>query len=207
MAERTLDTDRPLREEDVDPDPIVEFQGWLERAWAAGEPQANAMTLATIGADGAPDARMVLLNGVDGRGFAFYTNYGSAKGANLAHEARAALVFYWPLLHRQVRVKGAVERTTREESEAYWAQRPVGSRIAAAASAQSTVLPDRATLEAAVAELERRSPDGPPLPDFWGGYRLRPVRIEFWQGRRHRLHDRLLYTPSGEGWTIQRLAP
>lgn len=207
MAEAQLDTDQPLREEDVDPDPVAEFHRWLELAWAAGEPQANAMTLATVDGDGSPDARMVLLNRADGRGFTFYTNYQSAKGGHLAHEARAALVFYWPRLHRQVRIRGTVERTPREESEAYWAQRPAGSRIAAAASAQSTVLPDRATLEAEVADLELRAPEGPPLPDFWGGYRLRPARVEFWQGRRHRLHDRLLYTPAGEGWTIQRLAP
>lgn len=207
MAEPILDTDQPLRERDVDADPVVEFRRWLDRAWSAGEPQANAMTLATVGADGAPTARMVLLNGIDGRGFTFYTNYESVKGANLAAEPRAALVFYWPRLHRSVRVQGRVERTSRQESEAYWATRPVGSRIAAAASAQSRQLGDREELERAVAELEQREPEGPPLPDYWGGFRLTPNRVELWQGRTHRLHDRLLYTRAGDGWRIQRLAP
>ena len=207
MAEPQLDTDRPLREEDVGPDPVAEFRRWLELAWSAGEPQANAMTLATVGDDGAPDARMVLLNAVDERGFTFYSNYESAKGTDLAARPRAALVFYWPRLHRQVRVRGGVERTSRDESEAYWARRPVGSRVAAAASAQSTVLPRREVLERAVEELERAAPCGPPLPDFWGGYRVRPAQIELWQGRRHRLHDRLLYTRAGAGWDIRRLSP
>jgi pyridoxamine 5'-phosphate oxidase len=209
VAGTPLDTDRPLREEDVDPDPIVEFHRWLALAWDAGEPQANAMALATVDADGAPQARMVLLNLADARGFTFYTNYESAKGVALAAEPRASLVFYWPRLHRSVRVSGTVARTAREESEAYWSQRPVGSRFAAAASAQSRVLTDRRVLDHAVAELERREPEGPPLPEFWGGYRLTPSRLELWQGRRNRLHDRLLYTLGGDGrgWRIRRLSP
>jgi pyridoxamine 5'-phosphate oxidase len=203
-----IDTDQPLREDDVDRDPIVEFQRWLDLAWSAGEPQANAMTLATATPDGAPSARMVLLHRVDRLGFVFFTNYESVKGAELRRNPRAALVFYWPLLHRQVRISGTVRRTSRRESEEYWAQRPAGSRIAAAVSAQSHILPSRQVLEQAVAMLEERAPEGPPLPDFWGGFRVRPETVELWQGRKHRLHDRLRYSRrSGGGWRIERLAP
>jgi pyridoxamine 5'-phosphate oxidase len=202
-----LDTDRPLREEDVDPDPIVEFQRWLDLAWQAGEPQANAMALSTASVDGVPSGRMVLLDRADHRGFVFFSNYESAKGVELAANPRAALVFYWARLHRQVRVIGAVRRTTRRESAEYWGKRQVGSRIAAAASAQSRSLPDREVLEETFSALEARYPDGPPLPPFWGGYRLSPEGIEFWQGRRHRLHDRLRYTRQRRGWRIERLAP
>lgn len=203
-----IDTDKPLREEDVDPDPIVEFQRWLALAWEAGEPQANAMTLATASPDGSPSARMVLLHLADQRGFTFYTNYESAKGIDLAENPTAALVFYWPRLYRQVRVAGVVRRTTRREAQEYWTKRPVGNRIAAAASAQSRPLPSRKTLEEAVAWLEARyAEDGPPLPPFWGGYRLTPAMIEFWQGRVHRLHDRLRFTRQRRGWRVERLAP
>jgi pyridoxamine 5'-phosphate oxidase len=207
-APPAIDTDRPLREGEVDRDPVVEFQRWLDLAWKAGEPQANAMTLATSSPDGVPSARMVLLHRVDRLGFVFFTNYQSAKGAELTRNPRAALVFYWPRLHRQVRVSGTVRRTSRRESEDYWAQRPVGSRIAAAVSAQSRVLPSRQVLEQAVAMLEARASDGPPLPEFWGGFRVRPETIELWQGRTHRLHDRLRYSRrAGGGWRVDRLAP
>ncbi|MBO0690601.1 MAG: pyridoxamine 5'-phosphate oxidase [Candidatus Dormibacteraeota bacterium] len=204
-----LDTDQPLNEPDVDPDPIVEFNRWFALAREAGEPQPNAMALATTGAGGAPSVRMVLLYRADPGGFTFFTNYDSAKGAELEANPRAALAFYWPLLHRQVRVVGPVTRTTHEESEEYWANRPWGSRIAATASAQSTVLPSRADLERAVRELEARYPedDGPPLPAFWGGYRMRPDAIEFWQGRINRMHDRLRFVREGAGWRLERLAP
>jgi pyridoxamine 5'-phosphate oxidase len=202
-----LDTDQPLREEDVDPDPTVEFQRWLDLAWQAGEPQANAMALSTASPDGVPSARMVLLDRADQRGFVFFTNYESAKGNELSVNPRAALVFHWALLHRQVRVIGRVRRTTRRESEEYWARRPVGSRIAAVASAQSRPLPHREVLEETFSALEERYPDGPPLPRFWGGYRVSPEEIEFWQGRRHRLHDRLRYTRERGGWRVERLAP
>jgi pyridoxamine 5'-phosphate oxidase len=203
-----IETDQPLREEDVDRDPIVEFQRWLDLAWKAGEPQANAMTLASSSPDGQPSARMVLLERADRLGFVFFTNYESAKGMELTRNPRAALVFYWPLIHRQVRVVGPVRRVSRRDSEEYWAQRAAGSRIAAAVSAQSHVLPSRQVLEQAVAMLEMRAPEGPPLPDFWGGFRVRPEVIELWQGRRHRLHDRLRYTRRpGGGWRLDRLAP
>lgn len=202
-----IDTDQPLREDEIGPDPIGTFQRWLALAWEAGERQANAMTLATATPDGVPSARMVLLHRADERGFAFYTNYESAKGLELERNPRAALVFFWPSLYRQVRVTGPVARTTRAESEAYWAQRPAGNRIAGAASAQSRPLASRAILEREVQRLERLHPEGPPLPDFWGGFRVAPETIEFWQGRSHRLHDRLHLRRAGEGWEMRRLAP
>lgn len=204
-----LDTDQPLNEADVAPDPIVEFNRWFALAREAGEPQPNAMALATTGAGGAPSVRMVLLYRADQSGFTFFTNYESEKGAELDTNPRAALAFYWPLLHRQVRVVGRVTRTTYEESEEYWANRPWGSRIAATASAQSSLLPSRADLEQAVHELEVRYPedDGPPRPAFWGGYRVRPEGIEFWQGRINRMHDRLRFVHEEAGWKLERLWP
>jgi pyridoxamine 5'-phosphate oxidase len=166
------------------------------------------MTLATAGADGRPSARMVLLKGVDERGFVFYTNYGSRKAAELDGSGAAALVFWWPPLQRQVRVEGSVERVTREESEAYFRTRPVGSRLGAWASAQSQVIAGREVLERRLRELQEQFGDGEvPLPSFWGGYRVRPEVIEFWQNRSDRLHDRLRYRRVGEGWKIERLSP
>ena len=202
-----IDTDRPLREEDVDADPVVEFDRWFALAVEAGEPQPNAMALGTVDRDGRPTVRMVLLHRSDARGFTFFTNYESAKARDLAANPRAALAFYWPLLHRQVRVTGLVTKVSREESEEYWAGRPYGSRISASASAQSSVLTDRGALDAEVARLEALHPESPPLPGFWGGYRLVPDSVELWQGRSHRLHDRLRYIRSGAAWRLERLAP
>jgi pyridoxamine 5'-phosphate oxidase len=202
-----VDTDQPLNEDDVDPDPMVQFGRWFALAEAAGEPQPNAMALATVGQHGQPSVRMVLLHRADAGGFTFYTNYESAKARDLAFNARAGLAFYWPLLHRQVRATGPVARVSPEESEAYWAGRPYGSRISASASSQSTVIAGREALEAEVARLEALYPDAPPLPDFWGGYRVVPESIEFWQGRSHRLHDRLRYSRAGAAWRLERLAP
>ena len=197
-----------IDEKDFDPDPFVQFGQWFGVASAA-VPEANAMTLATATAEGLPSARTVLLKGCDERGFAFYTNYESKKGQELLDNPFAALLFFWKELHRQVRVTGSVVRLTREESEAYFRSRPVGSQLSAAVSAQSQPISDRATLEREYAALEARYEHiQVPLPDFWGGYRVVPVSFEFWQGRENRLHDRLRYLPRPEGgWAIDRLAP
>jgi pyridoxamine 5'-phosphate oxidase len=201
-------TREALAEADVDADPVVQFGRWFEQAEEAGLLEPHAMTLATATPDGRPSARMVLLRGFDERGFCFYTNYESRKAAELAANPRAALVFWWAELERQVRIEGTVTRTSRAESEAYFASRPPGSRLSAAASPQSRVIEDRAALERRVAELATAVPDGEvPLPDFWGGYRLAHEVVEFWQGRPNRLHDRLRYRRAGDGWRIERLAP
>jgi pyridoxamine 5'-phosphate oxidase len=197
-----------LAEAEVDADPVVQFGRWFEQATQAGLLEPHAMTLATATPDGRPSARMVLLRGFDERGFCFYTNYESRKAAELAANPRAALVFWWAELERQVRIEGTVERTSRAESEAYFASRPPGSQLSAAASPQSRVIADRAVIERRVAELATAVPDGPvPLPDFWGGYRLAHEVVEFWQGRPNRLHDRLRYRRAGDAWKIERLAP
>jgi pyridoxamine 5'-phosphate oxidase len=197
-----------LAEADVDADPVVQFGRWFERAEQAGLLEPTAMTLATATPDGRPSARMVLLRGFDERGFCFYTNYESRKGIELAANPRAALVFWWGELERQVRIEGTVSATSREESEAYFHSRPPGSQLSAAASPQSRVIEGRAILERRVAELATGSTDGKvPLPEFWGGYRLAHEVVEFWQGRPNRLHDRLRYRRVGAAWRIERLAP
>jgi pyridoxamine 5'-phosphate oxidase len=198
-----------LVEADVDPDPMVQFGRWFDDAEAADLVEPSAMTLATATAEGVPSARMVLLRGVDQRGFVFYTNYESRKAAELAANPRAALVFWWGELQRQIRVEGPVERTSQQESAAYFRTRPLGSRLSAWASPQSRVIPGRAVLDQRVAELAAGHPDGDiPLPPFWGGYRLVPEVVELWQGRPNRLHDRLRYTRPPDGrWQIERLAP
>jgi len=197
-----------LDEAQVDADPIVQFGRWFADAEAADLIEPNAMTLATVAAGGRPSARMVLLKGFDERGFVFYTNYESRKAAELDGNPIAALVFWWGALQRQVRVEGAVERVRREESEAYFRSRPLGSRLGAWASAQSQVITGRAELEGRLEELTARYGDGDvPLPPFWGGYRIRPEVVEFWQGRPNRLHDRLRYRRTPSGWDIDRLSP
>ena len=198
-----------LSEEDLAPDPVEQFGRWLTVAMEVDPQEFTAMTLATADREGRPSARIVLLKGYDERGFVFYTNYESRKGRDLAENPRAALVFYWAALDRQVRIEGTIEKTSREESEAYFHSRPIGAQIGAWASRQSHPLAHREDLERAVHALEEDFGDGPvPLPASWGGYRVVPELFEFWQGRRSRLHDRLCYVrlPEG-GWQIERLFP
>jgi pyridoxamine 5'-phosphate oxidase len=199
----------PLRKSDLDPDPLKEFQKWYDRAVATIPILPNAMTLATATPDGVPSARVVLLKDFDERGFVFYTNYESNKARELARNPVAALSFYWPELERQVRITGRVTKTTREESAAYFLTRPRDSQLGAWASKQSEVITSREVLEDKMAELVARYEAGEvPLPDYWGGYRLTPDVIEFWQGRLSRLHDRLRYTRQAGGeWLIERLSP
>jgi len=200
---------RGLSEADLVPSPIEQFRRWLQQAIAAGLPEPNAMTLATCSADGFPSARIVLLRGLDERGFAFFTNYDSRKGHELTAGPRAALVFYWAQLERQVRVEGTVERVSEEESDAYFRTRPRGSQLGACASEQSRPLTDRAELEARWQALDERYGGAAiPRPPQWGGYLVDPDEIEVWQGRPNRLHDRFRYTraPDG-GWTHVRLQP
>ncbi len=200
-----------LSETDAHADPLVQFGRWFEDALAAQLPLANAMTLATVSASGAPTARVVLLKGVDGGGFVFYTNYQSRKGRELAALPQACLVFLWSELERQVRIEGAVGKVAAPDSDAYYASRPLGARLSAWASAQSEPVAGRAALEQSLEAMAQRYGEQPPRPAHWGGYRLMPEAIEFWQGRADRLHDRLRYrrAPEGSkaGWIIERLAP
>lgn len=193
---------------DLDANPVAQFRKWFDEALEAGQPEPEAMALATTGDDG-PSVRFVLLKAFDHRGFVFYTNYHSRKGAELGGRPRAALAWRWALLDRQVRVSGLVERVSAEESDAYFASRPRGSAIGAWASEQSTVIPDRSVLEARVTELEARfgTEAQPPRPPWWGGFRVLPRRFEFWQARTNRLHDRFQYRPGDTGWVIERLSP
>ena len=204
----------PLDIGHVDPDPTRQFARWLEEARAATAPlrdagiEAHPMTLATADADGRPAARTVLLRSYDAAGFVFYGDYGSRKGQHLDANPHGALVFHWPVLDRQVRIEGRVTRLSRAASRAYFESRPRGSQISAAASVQSAPIESRVALDAARADLERDVGDGPvPLPDRWGGWRLAPDRVELWQGRENRLHDRLCYLRTADGWRIERLQP
>lgn len=199
---------RALTEDDLLPDPIALVQRWFADAQAAGVEQHDAMTLATAAPDARPSARVVLLKGIDARGFAFFTNYESRKARELDANPHAALVLLWIPLQRQVRVAGRVERLSVEESDAYFATRPRGSQLGAWASEQSRPLPDRDELEARWAALDERWRGiAVPRPAHWGGYRVAPEQIEVWQGRANRLHDRFAYVRAPEGWTRERLAP
>jgi pyridoxamine 5'-phosphate oxidase len=193
---------------DLASDWMTQFTAWLDAAVAAGLPEPNAMVLATASADGRPSARTVLLKRVDKEGFSFFTNYGSRKGAELAVNPYASLVFPWIALHRQVVVVGSVRRVGREGSAEYFRSRPRGSQVSAWASRQSSVVPSRGAVEAAQAAAERRFGDGEvPLPDFWGGFLVVPETVEFWQGRPDRLHDRLRFRTDDGSWVVERLSP
>ena len=204
------DIDTPLSEEDVDPDPLRQFERWFADAERAGAFQPEAAAVATATPDGAPSVRIVLIKQAGPDGFVFFSNYESRKGHELAANPRAALMFHWEILGRVVRIEGPVERVSREESVAYARTRPRASQLSALASPQSQTIPSREWLEERAGELAERYPAGGrvPLKDSWGGYRLTPERFEFWQHRTSRMHDRLLYTPAGErGWKMERLAP
>lgn len=198
-----------LNENETDPNPLIQFQTWFDQALNAELPEPNAMTLATADSEGKPSARIVLLKGVDETGFVFYTNYKSRKGHQLAENPVAALVFWWVELERQVRIEGSVEKVSEAESEEYFASRPFGSQLGAWASPQSRVIESRRVLEEKSWELEQKYYNKTiPKPPHWGGYRLIPTEIEFWQGRPNRLHDRLCYTQQPDGsWLRERLAP
>ncbi len=202
------DYGEPLREQDVDPHPVRQFAAWFQQAQAADLRMPEAAALATASVDGAPSVRMVLVKRFDDSGFVFFSNYASRKAVELAANPRAALAFYWDPLGRQVRIEGAVERTSAEESAEYVRSRPRGSQLSALASPQSEVIASRALLEERVGELEQRYQHGElPLPARWGGYRLVPETIELWQQRHDRLHDRLRYRHDGGLWVLERLAP
>jgi pyridoxamine 5'-phosphate oxidase len=196
-----------LAEAQADPDPLRQFERWFEDAVRAKLPLPNAMTLATTGAGDVPTARIVLLKGIDAGGFVFYTNYRSRKGREIEAKSMACLLFLWSDLERQVRIEGEVEKVSARDSDEYFVTRPLGARLSAWASNQSESVASRQILEKAMDEARRRHGDNPPRPPHWGGYRLLPRAIEFWQGRADRLHDRLLYERADAGWKIRRLAP
>ena len=210
IADLRIDyTQQSLLEADVNADPFIQFQTWFDAAVTAKLPEPNAMTIATATPDGIPSARVVLLKAVDVRGFVFFTNYNSHKAQELAANPQAALVFLWTEMERQVRIQGTVEKINPVESDEYYYSRPAGSRLGAWASEQSQVIPDRSILEDRLAALKAQHPDGDiARPEHWGGFRVIPTVIEFWQGRSSRLHDRLRYRlDKATGWTIDRLSP
>ncbi|MGD1976741.1 MAG: pyridoxamine 5'-phosphate oxidase [Gammaproteobacteria bacterium] len=197
-----------LERENLADDPIDQFDAWFEQARAAGAAEVNAMVLATAGSDGQPSVRTVLLKYFDRRGFVFFTNLESSKARQISENPKVALHFYWPLMERQVIIRGEAVQVTRREALSYFVKRPRGSQLGAWVSDQSRVVSSRSMLEMKLNEMKRRFSDGKiPLPSFWGGYRVIPQEAEFWQGRENRLHDRFLFTRDGEGWSIQRLAP
>jgi pyridoxamine 5'-phosphate oxidase len=197
-----------LSEEDVQKNPIDQFNIWFDQARHAELPEPNAMTVASVDADGKPSARIVLIKEVNNQGFVFFTNYESRKGQALTHNPQAALLFFWPELERQIRIEGVVEKLSEEASDAYFHSRPLDSRIGAWASPQSQVIPGRSVLVAKAAEYALKFALNPPRPPHWGGFRVKPQALEFWQGRPSRLHDRIRYTQQAYGmWKIERLAP
>jgi pyridoxamine 5'-phosphate oxidase len=198
----------PFDEDLVEDDPFAQFKKWFDESVRVEQPDPEAMTLSTVSEGGEVSARVVLLRGLDERGFVFFTNYESRKSRELTANPRAALTFYWGSLNRQIRIEGVVEKVARQESEEYFRSRPQGSQLGAWASPQSQEIAGRTSLDRMFAEVEQRFKGQPiPCPPFWGGFRLKPLRIEFWQGRENRLHDRILYTLDNGGWRISRLAP
>jgi pyridoxamine 5'-phosphate oxidase len=199
---------QPLLESDLDPDPVAQFRKWFGEARESGIPEPNAMTLGTSGADGRVSLRTVLLKAYDAKGFIFFTNYGSRKAAQIAENPSASLLFPWVAIARQVEISGRVEKISAAESLAYFLSRPHGSRLGAWVSEQSSIISSREVLRAKYAELKEKFASGEiPKPEGWGGYRVVPERIEFWQGGEDRLHDRLVYSRASEGWMVSRLAP
>ena len=196
-----------LRRRDLHPEPLQQFNNWFQQALSAGVVEPNAMTLATVDSQGQPSSRIVLLKGVDQRGFCFYTNYESRKGRELAGNPKASLTIFWAGLERQVSIRGECEKLPREEAEIYFKSRPVGSRLGAWVSRQSTVVEGRDFLEKRLEEVTKEYGENPPMPPYWGGYVLAPREVEFWQGRPNRLHDRMLYTRQGSDWKLERLSP
>jgi pyridoxamine 5'-phosphate oxidase len=208
IPERIDYGDRELNLEHLESTPMQVFREWLKEAVEAGIEEANAACLCTVDPQGCPDGRTLLIKGVEDDGLLFYTNYESRKGEQLERSPKATLVVWWPSLRRQIRVSGGVEKLTASESDGYFQSRPRESRLGAWASLQSTPIPGREVLQARLAEYDRRFPDQVPRPEYWGGYRLRPRRFEFWQGRDSRLHDRFEYLRGeNDGWTISRLMP
>lgn len=204
----TADRPQSFDPDGADPDPIERFRRWADQARGVGSVMTDTAILATASLNGVPSARAVILRGLDSSGLLFFTNYESPKARDLEANPLATLVFLWPELHRQIRVAGSVERVTKEESESYFRMRPPGHRLAAWASPQSTVIGSRRDLEHAFEKVRSRFPGSEiPLPPFWGGFRLIPETVEFWEGRENRLHDRVRYTRQPDGWSIERLAP
>ena len=201
---------RGLHRNELSPDPFLQFRDWFdESVRTAGDREPNAMTLATASRQGAPSARIVLLKGFSERGFVFFTSYESRKAHDLAENPRAALNFHWPWLERQIQIEGSVEKVSRDESQIYFNKRPIGSRLGAIVSKQSSIIESREVLERKLQQVATEYRDNPPpVPEFWGGYAVCPERFEFWQGRENRLHDRFLYSRKwGGGWQIDRLSP
>jgi pyridoxamine 5'-phosphate oxidase len=197
-----------LSKDAVATDPFVQFANWFDEYLASQPPEPSAFLLATVGADGDPSSRVVLLKGFDERGFVFFTNYTSKKARDIANESRVSMTFFWPELERQIHVRGVAGKTSREESESYFASRPAASKLGAWASKQSTELSERSKLEDEFEAIKKRFEGGEiPCPEFWGGFRIVPSRFEFWQGRRSRLHDRICYELKDDGWHIFRLYP
>ena len=197
-----------LNEDLIKPEAMEQFSDWFDEALTAKVMEPNAMTLATSNIEGQPDARIVLLKGIDEKGFVFFTNYNSKKGRDILENSQVALLFFWPELERQVRIHGTVDKISHQQSEEYFHSRPIGSQLGAWASPQSSIIENRQVIEENLKQVQEKYNNGDiPLPDHWGGYRVEPIKIEFWQGRASRLHDRIVYEKNESSWKIYRIAP